>query len=120
MLAGELDFTRMRTFEAHYVYLDVPHGAPAQDRFATHAERRGGGWIVGAVGSNPETAASVRICRKKFPGRTLGPGHVRATDPSGEFGSFELRREGAYVQLVSLSTGDCARQGLYLITRVED
>ena len=120
VLAGEPDFTRMRTFEAHYAYLDVPHGAPAQDRFAIHAERRGGGWIVEAVGSNPKIAASVRICRKRFSGRTLGPGHLRATDPSGESGSFELRREGAYVRLVSLSTGDCARQGLYLIPRVED
>lgn len=112
VLAGEPDFTRMRTFEAHYAYLDVPHGAPAQDRFAIHAERRGGGWIVEAVGSNPKIAASVSICRKRFFGRTLGPRHLRATDPSGEFGSFELQREGAYVRLVSLSTGDCARHWL--------
>lgn len=120
VLAGEPDFTRMRTFEAHYAYPDVPHGAPAQDRFAIHAERRGGGWIVEAVGSNPNPAASVRACRKRFPGRTVGPGRLRATDPSGEFGSFELRRAGAYVRLVSLLTGNCARQGLYLVPRVED
>ncbi|POR40189.1 hypothetical protein CRT23_25250 [Methylobacterium sp. V23] len=34
-----------------------------------------------------------------------------STDPSGEFGRFELRRDRNYVQLVSLVPGDCAREG---------
>ncbi|MGU3363004.1 hypothetical protein ACLBWX_22030 [Methylobacterium sp. M6A4_1b] len=119
-LANGADFTRMRSFEAQYAYLDVPVGAPAQDWFAIHAKRSGDGWIVEAVGSNPKIAASVRTCRKTFRGRTVSPGRLRAADPSGEFGSFELRREGAYVRLVSLTTGDCARQGLYLVPLVQD
>lgn len=114
------DFTRRREFEAQYAYLDVPQGAAAQDWFAVSARRSGAGWRVEAVGSNPRLAASVRTCRKTFGGRTIGPGRLRASDPSGEFGTFELRREGAYVRLTSLAPGGCAREGLYLVPRVED
>lgn len=114
------EFTRMRSFEVQYAYLDVPAGAPAQDWFRIHAKRSGDGWIVDAVGSNPKIAASVRTCRKTFRGHTVGPGRLRATDPSGEFGTFELRREGEYVRLVLLAPGDCAREGLYLIPQVQD
>lgn len=112
--AAGADFTRRREFEAQYAYLDVPAGAPAQDWIAFYAKRDGSGWRIEAVGSNPKLAASVRTCRKVFHGRTVGPGRLRATDPSGEFGAFELRREGEYVRLVSLSAGNCVRQGLYL------
>lgn len=119
-LADGADFTRMRSFAAQYAYLDVPAGAPAQDWFAIHAQRSGDGWAVEAVESNPTIAASVRTCRKTFRGRTIGPGRLRAADPSGEFGTFELRREGAYLRLVSLTPGYCARQGLYLVPRVQD
>ena len=118
--AADGDFTRRREFEAQYAYLDVPAGAPAQDWIAIHAKRDGSGWRIEAVGSNPKLAASVRICRKVFRGRTVGPGRLRATDPSGEFGAFELRSEGEYVRLVSLSTGECVRQGLYLVPSVQD
>lgn len=118
--AADGDFTRKREFEAQYAYLDVPAGAPAQDWIAIHAKRDGSRWRIEAVGSNPKLAASVRTCRKVFRGRTVGPGWLRARDPSGEFGAFELRREGEYVRLVSLSTGECARQGLYLIPSVQD
>ncbi|XYD06885.1 hypothetical protein R1A27_17060 [Methylobacterium sp. NMS12] len=118
--AADGDFTRRREFEAQYAYLDVPAGAPAQDWIAIHAKRDGRGWRIEAVGSNPKLAAAVRTCRKVFRGRTVGPGRLRATDPSGEFGAFELRREGEYVRLASLSTGECARQGLYLVPSVQD
>ncbi|SFT26608.1 hypothetical protein [Methylobacterium sp. yr668] len=118
--AADGDFTRRCEFEAQYAYLDVPAGAPAQDWIAIHAKRDGSGWRIEAVGSNPKLAASVRTCRKVFRGRTVGPGRLRATDPSGEFGTLELRREGEYVRLVSLSTGECARQGLYLVPSVQD
>jgi len=120
VLAAGADFTRMRAFDAQYAYLDVPAGAPAQDWIEIQARRRGDGWLIEAVGSNPKLAASVRTCRKVFPGRTVGPGRIRAKDPSGEFGTFELRREGAYARLVLLSAGGCARQGLYLIPTVQD
>lgn len=120
VLAAGADFTRMRAFDAQYAYLDVPAGAPAQDWIEIQARRRGDGWRIEAVGSNPRLAASVRTCRKVFSGRTIGPGRIRATDPSGEFGTFELWREGAYARLVPLSAGDCAREGLYLIPTVQD
>ena len=50
------DFTRRREFEAQYAYLDVPHGAPAQDWFMVSVRRSGSGWRVEAVGSNPKLA----------------------------------------------------------------
>lgn len=117
---GGFDFTREPEFAAHYAYLDLADGAPAQDFIGVSGRRIGKIWRIEAVGSNRRLAASARTCRKVFTGRTIGRGRLEADDPSGEFGRFELRQEGEMVRLISLVEGGCIRQGLYNLPRSFD
>lgn len=114
------DFTTGKEFSAHYSYLDGGNSKIAQHFYGVNGIKRGGIWVISASGVDPTASGAHAECKATFKGRTLGRNHVIAEDPNGAFGKFEIRGEGEYVRVKSLTNGPCLKQGLYLVPQAVD
>jgi hypothetical protein len=109
------DFTREKEFSAHYAYLDAEAGKIAQHFYYVNGIKHGNTWVISAAGVDPSASGAHAECKATFKGRTVGPNHLIAEDRGEAFGKFELRKEGEYVRIKSLTDGPCLKQGLYLV-----